>query len=243
MVTLFDLGAEFWRNYFGSRSGVDAYSLTLDRIMAYAEEGRLVVCADSPRSARKEMHAVYKSNRSEKPQDALESLRGVQERLVALGIPLALVDGWEADDVICTLTAKSWPEDVRIVGSEKDFFCLIDDDRVRLYGKNGVIESAACMDKFGCAPSQMTDWLTIVGDAADCIPGCPGCGPAKASALLERFGTLDAAKAATDDELRALKGFGPKVLENFRNWDPTMARSLVLMKDDLPISLEDLLGG
>lgn len=247
MITLFDLGAEFWKNYFGSKSALDAYSLTYDRILYYRSD-RLVVCADSPRSIRKEKHPTYKEKRGPKPEDALDALRSIQERCVALGIPLAQVDGWEGDDVVATLCSQAWPEEVQIIGSEKDFFCLIDDERVTLIGKNGPLTSAHCMEKFGVAPSQMTDWLAMVGDQADDIKGCPHCGPGRAAKLLERFGSLGAVKMGVMPGPGGLKpgdvpGVGQKTLEALQTWDPTQAIELVRMNDKLPLNLQALLAG
>ena len=247
MITLFDLGAEFWRNYFAAKSALDAYSLTYDRIDWYWREHgpRMVVCCDSPRSARKEAHPTYKARREAKPADALDSLRGLQERCAGIGIPVAMVDGWEGDDVVATLTDQAWPEEVQIIGTEKDFFCLIDDDRVWLVGRAGRLDSAYCFEKFGVAPSQMTDWLAMVGDAADDIKGCPNCGPGRAAKLLERFGTLEAIKAAVSSGALAqgaIKGIGETTLRSLNEWNPEQALSLVRMRRDLPIRLETLLG-
>lgn len=249
MITLFDLGAEFWRNYFGTgKSPIQAYSLTYDRIEWYREHsdrGRFVVCCDSPRSVKKEKHPTYKASREKKDPAAIDSLRSLQSRLVDRGVPLALVDGYEGDDVIATLTRQAWPEEVSIIGSEKDFFCLIDDDRVHLIGKNGPISSAQCFEKFGVPPSQMTEFLAMVGDVADDIKGCPNCGEDRAAKLLGRFGSWQGIWGAlARGELKPgmVPGCGPKTIESLASWDPTQALELVTMNDKLPISLVQLLG-
>lgn len=245
MITLFDLGACFWTAYFGSKSALDAYSLTYDRILYYRSE-RLVVCADSGRSVRKEKHPTYKEKRGPKPEDALDALKSIQERCVALGIPLAQVDGWEGDDVVATLCSQAWPEEVQIIGSEKDFFCLIDDERVTLIGKNGPLTSAHCMEKFGVAPSQMTDFLAMVGDQADDIKGCPHCGPGRAAKLLEQFENLALVREVAHLRpacILAVPGVGKKTLEALQTWDPTQALELVRMNDKLPLDLQALLAG
>lgn len=245
MITLFDLGAEFWRNALGGKDPMLGYEQTLERLDWYRRESdvrRFIVCADSGRSQRKEADPTYKSNRPEKPQEAVDSLRGVEERVKAWGLKLVKVEGWEADDVIATLTEQAWPEEVRIIGAEKDFYCLLDDERVTLIGKRGPLSSADCVDKFGVSPSQMTDWLCMAGDAADGVPGCPGVGPGRATQLLERFGTADAVLAATDDEILSLKGIGKKVLEGIRSWNRQASLDMIRMRTDLPIKLEEILG-
>lgn len=240
-LVLIDHGAAFWTAYYGTGgSAVDAYSLTIDRIQFYAREyPRTVLCCDHPKLKRKEWHEGYKSNRKPKPEDAIDALVSVAERVKAWGVPVVQCEGYEADDVIATLVAQAWPEDVRIIGSEKDFFCLLC-DTVRLVGKAGFITANDCITKFGVAPSQMSDWLALVGDAADAIPGCPGCGPGRATALLERFGTIEGIRAATDEEILSVAGVGKKTLAGLREWDPTLARKLVKLLADAPINLSNL---
>jgi DNA polymerase-1 len=245
MITLFDLGAEFWRNALGGKDPILGYEQTLERLDWYRRESdvrRFIVCADSGRSMRKEADPTYKSNRPEKPPEALDALRGVEARVQAWGLKLCKVDGWEADDVIATLTHQAWPEEVTIIGAEKDFYCLLDDERVTLIGKRGPLSSADCVDKFGVAPSQMTDWLCLAGDAADGIPGCAGVGPGKATLLLERFGSAEALLAASDEEILAIKGLGKKTLEGIRAWNRAATLDMVRMRVDLPIRLESLVG-
>lgn len=244
MIYLIDLGAEYWRNYFGAkRSAVRAWELTLDRLGQFRQE-RAVVCADSPRSARKERFPEYKSNREAKPEDALDSLRAVQEKVRSWGMPLALVDGWEADDVIATLTLQAWPEPVDIVGTEKDFYCLID-GRVRLVdNQRNHVDAVGCLDKFGVAPSQMSDWLALVGDAADAIPGCKNCGPQRATDLLQRFGDILGILAATDEELVSIKGVGRKTADSLRAWaldGAAKSMELVKLNRELPLNLWQIL--
>ncbi len=247
MITLLDLGASFWHNYFGTKkSQLDAYSLTYDRIDYYWRETgpRFIVCADSPRSVRKEKHPTYKASREQKEPAAIDSLRSLQERIQERDIPFAQADGWEGDDVIATLTAKAWPEEVTIVGSEKDFFCLIDDERVSLVGKNGPITSAHCFEKFGVPPSMMTEFLAMVGDDADDIRGCKNCGPGRAAKLLTMFGSIEAIKAAVSNGVLVkgtIKGIGEATLASLHEWDPAQALELVNMRRDLPFNLWEIL--
>lgn len=239
-LTLIDLGAEFWRNYFGSRSAVTGYELTLERIDWYRREcDRTVICCDSPKSLRREWFEGYKSNRPPKPADAIEALNAVQDRVRSWGLPVVQCDGYEADDIVATLARQAWPEDVTVIGSEKDFFPLIG-DTVRLMGRGGPIGSNECLEKFGVLPEQMTDWLALVGDAADAIPGCPNCGPGRATDLLERFETLAALRAATDEDILSVRGVGKKTLASLRDWDPDLALKLVRLLDDAPVELEAL---
>ena len=219
------------------------YEHTLETLDWYRHEyPRIVVCADSPRSARKDMDPKYKSNRKPKPKPGIEALEGVLARIKAWGMPLVMVDGWEADDVIATLTTQAWPELVQIIGTEKDLYCLIDDSRVGLVGKRGPIDSAGCYDKFGVSPSQMLDWLALVGDASDGVEGCEDVGQVKATALLEHFDNLAGILAAEDNEILAVDGVGKKTLNGLRAWDHEKTLSLLRMNTDLPIDLYEILG-
>lgn len=241
MLTLIDLGAEFWRNALGGNDPINGYELTVGMLLLHRDDPRAIVCADSPRSERKTINPLYKSNRKPKPPQAIEALEGVLDRVAAWGMPLATVDGWEADDVIATLVAKSWPEQVRVIGSEKDFYCMLADERVTLIGKAGPLSANDCVDKFGVAPSQMSDWLAMVGDVADCIPGCDNTGPGRVTKLLDRFGSIEGIQAASDEEILSIKGIGQKTLDSLRAWDPKPAREMIRMREDLPIELGDLL--
>lgn len=113
----------------------------------------------------------------------------------ALGLPLLQVAGVEADDVIGTLTrqatARGWP--VLIASGDKDLAQLVD-ARVRLLDtmKNTITDVAGVEEKFGVLPAQIVDWLALVGDSADNIPGVPGVGQAAAKWLREEYGSLDA---------------------------------------------------
>jgi len=243
MLVLVDLGQLFWSSAYGGAQPMLGYEQTLETLDWYRREySRIVVCADSPRSIRKEMSAEYKAKRPVKPQPAVEALAGVIARVKAWGMPLVMVDGWEADDVIATLTSQAWPETVQIIGTEKDLYCLIEDGRVGLVGKKGPIDSAGCYDKFGVAPSQMVDWLALVGDASDGVTGCEGCGPARATALLERFDSLVGIMNAKHEEILAVDGVGKKTLAGLLEWDHEKTLSLLRMNTALPIDLNEILG-
>jgi DNA polymerase I len=239
MITLFDLSAEFWRMSLGGKQPLQGYEMTLDRLRDL--RGRIIVCCDSPRSARKEKVATYKANRPPKPPEVIDALRSVEQRIADRGIPVALVDGWEADDVIATLCAQAWPEEVAVTGAEKDYYALLAQDHVTLYGPRGRVVASDCEAKFGVQPHQMTDWLALAGDASDGVPGCPGVGMGRATDLLVKFGTIAAIKAATRIELESVHGIGKNTVFAIQEWDPTESLDLVTLRTDLPIKLVELL--
>lgn len=239
MITLYDLSAEFWRNALGGKNPIQGYELTLDRLRDLT--GKVIVCCDSPRSERRERVKSYKSNRPPKPPEAVDALRSVEQRISDRGIPIACVDGWEADDVIATICAQAWPEEVNVTGAEKDYYALLVHDHVTLYGPRGRVVASDCEDKFGVQPRQMTDWLALAGDASDGVPGCPGVGPGRATDLLKAFDTIARIKAATRIELEAVRGIGKNTVFSIQEWDPAESLSLVTLRSDLPLRLVDLL--
>lgn len=241
MITLFDLSAEFWRNYYATKSATDAYQLTLEKIQDYASRcDRLAVLCDSPRCKRYDWFPEYKANRiGTKPEDAIGSLDAVKEQLQFLRVPTVECDGYEADDLMATLVKQAWPEDVQLVTRDKDMYQLIDDN-VWLLSSKGQIGTAECIEKFGVKPNQIRDFLAITGDVADNIPGCPSCGMARARDLLLAFGSIAGIKAATDEQILAVRKVGLKTLSEIRAWDPTMAVKLVTLLDDAPVVLEEL---
>lgn len=248
LLTLIDLGQLFWVQYFGTgKSAIGAYEATLEKCEWCAREyvGHVVVCADSPKSRRKKLNPQYKSKRPPKPQDAIEALRDVQDKLRRLLIPVAVADGYEADDVIATLSVQAYPDEVQIIGDEKDLYVLMS-ERVTLIGKSGRLTPADCVRKFDVKVEQMTDFLALMGDAADCVSGLDGVGQKKAAALLAAFCDCDGVKAASDDAILAIEGFGAGVrgqdlLAAIRAWDPESALQLVRLEYDAPVSLEELL--
>jgi len=242
MLTLVDLSAVFWPAYFGSKSGAKAYEYTMDLLLRWRDTSdRLVLCCDHPKLKRMAWDPNYKAQRAVKPEDAIEALESVQTRARALAIPVVQCQGYEADDVVATLVDQAW-EPVTILGEDKDLYQLLS-ETVSIQGKRGLIGPNACEEKFGVPPSQMRDWLALVGDVSDNIPGCPKVGQDKATNLLTLFGDIDRIKATAKDkphEILAVPGIGKTVLYNLQEWDPALAVLLVTLLTDAPVSLEHL---
>ncbi len=138
----------------------------------------------------------YKAQRPPMPPSLREQIEYVHEYLEAAGIPALSVDGEEADDVIASLVAKlardQRPE-ILIVSSDKDLYQLAT-SRVALVSPTGKTErmnAAEVLQKTGVQPCQIVDWLALIGDSADNIPGVPGIGPKIAARLLQQHGSLE----------------------------------------------------
>lgn len=240
MITLLDFGHAFWRNYFGTGSALGAYDQTLEQFEWYHREfPRTVLCCDGRNPLRKTWFDGYKSNRPPKPAEALDSLVAVGQQVASWGVPVVAVEGYEGDDIIATLVRQAWIDEVQILSNDKDLYALLS-PTVRMIGTRRIVGPAECVEKFGVRPDQIRDWLAMVGDAADAIPGCPNCGPGRARDLLQKFETLDAVRSASDAELLAVRGVGPATLASIRGWDPELALKLVTLLDDAPVSLDDL---
>ena len=161
---------------------------------------------------RHESFAEYKANRPPMPDDLAVQIAPTQDLVRALGLPLLVVDGVEADDVIGTLArrAAGRGEQVLISTADKDLAQLVD-AHVRLVNtmSNTVLDVAGVEDKFGVPPALIADFLALTGDTVDNIPGVPKVGPKTAAKWLQQYGSLDDVMAHADD-------IGGKVGENLR---------------------------
>jgi len=188
----------------------------------------------------------YKGQRDPMPDDMEVQLDEMVEYLEAEGWASVCDDGVEADDRIGQLAKRAEAEgfEVAIASSDKDFLQLIN-DRVKMWNpadKSGVpMDAAAVVAKTGVQPSQIVDWLSLVGDAADNIPGVPGVGVKTAAALLNEFGSVDGiygrlAEVRRDKQRESLAAAEAVVRRN---------QSLVALKLDLPgeSELDDLRRG
>ena len=143
---------------------------------------------------RHERFAGYKATRAEMPADLVPQIPLVRRLLETMGIPCLEVTGFEADDVLATLArrAVAGGGTCTIATADKDARQLLG-DRVRLLNlrSNALLGPAELAAEWGIRPDQVVDFLALVGDAVDNVPGVPGVGPKTATELLQRFGTLD----------------------------------------------------
>src|SRR4051812_14683604 len=189
---------------------------------------------------RDDLYPEYKANRAAMPDDLGVQIEPLLETIRAMGWPLLIVDGVEADDVIGTLACEATKKGVRTVVStgDKDMTQLVNAD-VTLVNtmSNEMLDEAGVEKKFGVKPERIIDYLTLVGDAIDNIPGVDKVGPKTAVKWLAQYGTLDNVIAHASD-------IGGAVGENLRkvlDWLP-QARGLLTIKCDveLPVKVEEL---
>ena len=175
----------------------------LRQLEAHWRPDRLVVAFDGGSPAhRLEKCPAYKAQRAPMPDDLRSQLGLINEYLDAAGVPRILLKGQEADDVIATLADRAARAGavVRLATSDKDLMQLVG-DRVRLVPPTKTeeeLDAAGVEAKTGVRPDQIVDWLALVGDAADNIPGVNGIGPKTATKLLAQFGSLPECFAQAD---------------------------------------------
>lgn len=161
---------------------------------------------------RDDLYPDYKSHRPPMPEDLALQVPVILDAVQALGWPLLMVDGVEADDVIGTLAARAAAAGIECVIStgDKDLAQLVD-RHVRLVNTmtNEVLDEAGVLAKFGVPPERIVDYLALVGDTVDNVPGVEKCGPKTAVKWLAEYGSLDGVIAHADK-------IGGKVGENLR---------------------------
>lgn len=205
-ITIIDTFGFLFRSYYAlpplkSKDGFPTGLLTgfmnfVSNIGKDFQTDYLVFALDSKgKTFRNDIYPEYKAHRSEVPEDLLAQLPIAIAWIEEMGFKTAIKPGFEADDIIASLAhdAKSKGLNVRVVSHDKDLYQLIEDDKVFLFDpiKKSVLNEAHCMEKYGVLPSQFTNYQSLLGDAADNIPGVKGVGAKTAQALIEKFDNLD----------------------------------------------------
>ncbi|MCD9523329.1 DNA polymerase I [Photobacterium carnosum] len=185
---------------------------------------RIAVIFDAKgKTFRNDIYSEYKANRPPMPEDLRGQIEPLHAVIKAMGLPLIAISGVEADDVIGTLATQASLQGMPVLIStgDKDMAQLVDQHVTLINTMTDVVmDSAGVVDKFGVGPELIIDYLALMGDQADNIPGVPGVGEKTATALLQGLGGLDTLYANLDD-IAALGFRGSK----------TMAKKLIDNKD------------
>lgn len=189
---------------------------------------------------RNKMYKDYKANRPPMPDDLACQIQPLHDIIRAMGIPLLIINGVEADDVIATLSRQAAELNIKTIVStgDKDLAQMVNDKIHLINTMNSLyLDPAGVEKKFGIPPERIIDYLTLVGDSVDNIPGVPKVGPKTAVKWLTEYGSLDAIVEHAHD----IKG---KVGENLREFLPKipLTRELVTLKYDVELEFtpEDL---
>jgi len=155
----------------------------------------VAVAFDRPEPThRHELFIRYKANRQAPPEDLILQIPDVKNVCRALGVAAVELPGYEADDLIGTLSRRAAADgfEVMIVGSDKDLLQLVDDSTRILHPSSGeVLGAEGVRNRFGVTPRQVVEVLALMGDASDNIPGVPGIGEKGARDLIARYGDLE----------------------------------------------------
>ncbi|MDW3681950.1 DNA polymerase I [Cupriavidus sp. CV2] len=183
---------------------------------------------------RDDLYPAYKEHRPSMPEDLAKQIEPIHEAVRALGWPIVVVEGVEADDVIGTLARQATAEGMRTVVStgDKDLAQLVDDHVTLVNTMSGeVLDPPGVVSKFGVPPDRIVDYLSLIGDAVDNVPGVPKVGPKTAVKWLTEYGTLDDVMASAP----GIKGVVGENLRNTLEWLPK-ARELVTVKTDCDLT-------
>ena len=185
---------------------------------------------------RDEMYSKYKANRPSMPSDLALQIEPLHACIEAMGIPILVISGVEADDVIATLTRKALEQKLETLIStgDKDIAQLIKPGVTIINTMTGeTLNRDGVKIKFGVYPERMVDFQSLVGDSVDNVPGVDKVGPKTAVKWLDEYGDLDSIIAHADN-------IGGKVGENLRRaieWLPT-TRELVTLRDDVDLDTD-----
>ncbi|MEO0118208.1 MAG: DNA polymerase I [candidate division WOR-3 bacterium] len=214
-------------------SAIFGFVNTLRKILKERKIEYLACVFDSKAPTfRHKIFLEYKRLRPEAPSDLRYQIPIIKEICEAYGIKVLEVSGYEADDVLCTLAKrlKNMGCKVYIVATDKDLFPIVDEDII-IYDtyKEIFYDQKKIKEKYGIEPEKISDYLALVGDKIDNIPGVKGIGEKTAVEILNRYGSLE---RALKEDVR-LKGKEDEAL---------FSKKLVSLKEDVPIefSLEDL---
>ena len=213
----------------------------LKALLSKYKPGYLAAAFDSRTPTfRHEMYAEYKATRQKTPDDLHAQVPWIEDVLHELKVPVLRVDGFEADDIIATVAKKCREEKrpCRILSGDKDLLQLVNEDCKEMqpdkfnggWVEEGIEEVIA---KWGIPPEKILDYLSLVGDSADNVPGVNGVGDKTALKLLNEWGTLDGIYEHADEIKGAL---GEKIRKDKDN--AYFSKKLITLVDDVPVKID-----
>ncbi len=211
----------------------------LRRLLADYEPDYVAVIFDAKgKTFRSDLYPEYKAQRPPMPEELVSQIEPLHAIVRAMGLPLLQVTGVEADDVIGTLSrqAEAAGLDTLMATNDKDMAQLVS-PRIRMLNamNGGLMDIAGVEAKFGVSPEQIIDYLSLMGDTVDNVPGVPKVGPKTAAKWLQSWGSLDAVIANAGE----IPGKVGESLRETLNQLP-LSRELVTIKCDVPLDLAPL---
>ena len=225
-------------------SAIFGFCVTLEDLIRKINPTHLGVAFDPAGGTfRHKAYEQYKAQRPETPEDIRKAVPVIKQILEAMNIPVLEVPGFEADDVIGTLSKQGEQVgfEVYMATPDKDYAQLVTDHvfmyRPRHTGGFELMSPKEVCEKYGLqAQAQVIDLLGLMGDASDNIPGCKGVGEKTAVALLQQFGSIDNMLAHTDEIKGALRTKVESQVEEIK-----FSRFLATIRTDVPIALDEAL--
>ncbi len=251
---LIDTMAYVFRSFFGMRSmsapdgtpinAVFGLGMTLQKFLSDHQPQMVACCFDAgSQTFRNEMYPAYKANRGAPPEDLVPQFDLCRELVARMGFATVMTPGFEADDLIASLTGRlrDRGHEVVIVSGDKDLAQLLEPG-VRIYNlaKNEWWDAEGTPERMGVKACQITDYLALTGDAVDNIPGVRGVGPKAAAALLAEFEDLAAIYSDLDRvETLPVRGAKSLRLKLERDFESAMlSRKLVDLDHTAPCDLK-----
>jgi len=216
----------------------------------YPDSTHVVVFDAKGKTFRDDIYPEYKANRPPMPDDLREQIAPIHQIVEAMGMPMLIIDGVEADDVIGTLAVQATAAKQAVVIStgDKDIAQLVN-EHITLINtmNNSVMDREGVIEKFGIPPELIIDYLALIGDKSDNIPGVPGVGEKTALGLLQGLGSLDDIYANLDDvaglAFRGAKTMSPKLVDNRELAYLSYELATIKTDVDMPLHLSELKNG
>lgn len=251
---LLDAYALIYRAYYGlirsprinskgqNTSAIFGFLTTLNEVLQKEQPDLLAIGFDpAGHTFRHELFPEYKAQREATPEDIKRAVPIIKDLIKAYRIPILEVPGFEADDVIGTMakTAVRKGYEVRMITPDKDYAQLVEPNLLMQRPGHGnapweILGPQEVCEKYGLqSPLQVIDYLALMGDAADNIPGCPGVGPKTATTLLQQFGSCEDIIAHSSE----LKGAVRKKIEEHVD-EIKLSKILTTIKTDVPLQYD-----
>lgn len=251
---LLDAYALIYRAYYGlirsprinskgqNTSAIFGFLTTLNEVLQKEQPDLLAIGFDpAGHTFRHELFPEYKAQREATPEDIKKAVPIIKDLIKAYRIPILEVPGFEADDVIGTMAKTAVREgyEVRMITPDKDYAQLVEPNLLMQRPGHGnapweILGPQEVCEKYGLqSPLQVIDYLALMGDAADNIPGCPGVGPKTATTLLQQFGSCEDIITHSSE----LKGAVRKKIEEHID-EIKLSKVLTTIKTDVPLQYD-----
>ena len=248
---LIDGMANIFRSYYAVRglstsrgvptNAVFGFAMMLRKLLTQHKPDYIGVVLDSKeKTFRHEQYEHYKANRTEMPEDLVPQLAYINRVCAAYRVPIVKMPGFEADDLMGTLAHQAADAGLQavIVSSDKDLCQLVRDPDITILREDKTGESwfdeAGVKARLGVTPQQVVDWLGLMGDSSDNIPGAPGIGEKGAIGLIEQFGSIEGALAGWEDVKK--KTYRESLRDNAEII--RLSRELARIETNAPVTLD-----